>query len=144
MILPDANLLLYAYNASAREHALAKVWWEDTLSSPEPVALSWQTMTAFLRISTNHRAFPQPLTIEEAMEAVDAWLKQPMVRLVAPGDRHWAIFNRLLVEGQCTGPMVMDAHLAALAIEHGATLYTHDRDFSRFSALATADPLLPT
>lgn len=143
MILPDANLLLYAYNTSAREHAPAKVWWEESLSSPEPVGLSWQTITAFLRIATNHRAFSNPLTIEEAIEAAESWLERPMVRLVVPGERHWAIFNRLIVEGQCTGPIVMDAHLAALAIEHGATLYTHDRDFSRFTAVVTSDPLSP-
>jgi toxin-antitoxin system PIN domain toxin len=144
MILPDANLLLYAYNASAPEHIVAKTWWEESLSLPEIVGLTWQTITAFLRISTNPRAFPNPLTIAEATEAVEAWLERPMVKLVIPGDRHWPILNRLLAEGQCSGPLVMDAHLAALAIEHGATLYTHDRDFSRFSALSTSDPLTPT
>jgi hypothetical protein len=143
MILPDANLLLYAYNTSASEHIVARSWWEELLSSPETVGLSWQTITAFLRISTNPRVFPNPLTIAEATEAVEAWLERPMVKLVIPGDRHWAILSRLLAEGQCSGPLVMDAHLAAIAIEHGATLYTHDRDFSRFSALSTSDPLTP-
>lgn len=142
MIIPDANLLLYAYNSSIAEHAAAKAWWEKTLSSPETVGLPWQIITAFLRIATNHRAFPHPLTIDEAAEAVSEWLERPMIRLIAPGERHWAIFQRLLTDEQCVGPLVMDAHLAALAMEHGATLYTHDRDFSRFSALLTIDPLL--
>ena len=142
MILPDANLLLYAYNSSVPEHRKAKAWWEESLSSSETVGLPWQSITAFLRIATNPRAFPHPFSIRGATEVVSSWLERPMVMLVAPGDRHWEIFHRLLIEEQCSGPLVMDAHLAALALELGATLYTHDRDFSRFSGLTTIDPLL--
>jgi uncharacterized protein len=141
MITPDANLLLYAYNQSAPEHADARAWWEQTLSSPDAVGLSWQAITAFLRISTNPRAFPHPLSIDEAADAVTAWLGCPQVVLLAPGPRHWAILDRLLRDEQATGPLVMDAHLAALAIEHGATLAAHDRDFARFTGLSLLDPL---
>ena len=142
MILPDANLLLYAYNSSFPAHLKAKTWWEEALSSPETVGLSWQTITAFIRIATNPRAFAHPLSIHEATEIVSAWLDRPMVILAIPGERHLKIFQRLLADEQCSGPLVMDAHLAALALELGAILYTHDRDFSRFPALTTIDPLL--
>lgn len=141
MILPDANLLLYAYNKDAAEHAAARRWLEDALSSPAPFALSWQTITAFLRISTNSRAFPQPLSIDEAISIVDEWLARPNVTIVAPGARHWEIFARLLRTGKAAGALTMDAHLAALAVEHGATLCTTDRDFARFEELKFVNPL---
>ena len=141
MILPDANLILYAYNTSMPQHNVAREWWEALLSSTEMVGLSWQTLTAFLRISTNARAFPQPLGYEEAIAIAQSWMGQPMVSFVAPGAAHWNILSRLIIDGQITGPLVMDAHLAALAMEYGATLHTHDRDFSRFEGLKLFDPL---
>lgn len=141
MIVPDANLALYAYNASASEHARARAWWEKTLQSGETVGLAWQTLTAFIRIGTNPRAFTQPLSVREAAEIVSTWLEQPAVSIVSPGARHWEILRRLLVTGQIAGPLVMDAHLAALAIEHGAVLATTDKDFTRFAGLRLLDPL---
>lgn len=141
MIVPDANLILYAYNTAAPQHEAARAWWEALLSSNETVGLCWQTLTAFLRIGTSVRAFPHPLAHEEAVDIVQTWLGQPMVSLVAPGITHWGILSQLIVDGQITGPLVMDAHLAALAIEYGATLHTHDRDFSRFAGLKLFDPL---
>lgn len=141
MIIPDANLLLYAYNASASEHARAREWWEDAIQTGETIGLTWQTITAFIRIGTNPRAFAHPYTAKEATEIVDAWLEQANVSLVSPGARHWEILRRLLVNGQVAGPLVMDAHLAALAIEHGAVLATTDKDFTRFSGLRLANPL---
>lgn len=141
MILADANLLLYAYNADAAEHREARRWLEEQLSAPEPFCFSWQTVTAFLRISTNARAFPQPLSIKDATEIVSDWLERPQAVIIMPGERHWAIFSELLTEGQAAGPLVMDAHLAALAIEHGAVLATTDRDFSRFPGLQAINPL---
>ena len=141
MIIPDANLLLYAYNASASEHARAKAWWEDAIQTGETIGLTWQTITAFIRIGTNPRAFAQPYTAREATHIVSSWLEQPNVSLASPGARHWEILSRLLVAGQISGPLVMDAHLAALAIEHGAVLATTDKDFTRFSGLRLVDPL---
>lgn len=141
MILADANLLLYAYNADAAGHESSRQWLEASLSSAEPFALSWQTITAFIRISTNIRAFPQPLSIREAIEIVTEWLERPNVTVLQPGARHWEILARLLDEGQVSGALVMDAHLAALAIEHGATLLTTDRDFARFNNLRVINPL---
>ena|SRR5712692_4002635 len=141
MILADANLLLYAYNTSAAEHERARAWLQESLSRAELFGLSWQTITAFIRIGTNPRAFNRPLTTKEATAAVGAWIERPMVRILSPGQGHWEIFVRLLIEGQVRGPLVMDAHLAALAIEHGAVLYTTDRDFARFPGLKVANPL---
>lgn len=141
MIVPDANVLLYAYNQSAPQHAPARDWWEAALSASETVGLCWQTVTAFVRIATNPRAFTHPLSAGEAVDIVSEWLAQPVVQLIAPGGRHWGILGRLLIDSQITGPLVMDAHIAALAIEHGATLCTSDADFSRFANLRTMNPL---
>jgi toxin-antitoxin system PIN domain toxin len=141
MILADANLLLYAYNASAPEHARAKAWLESSLSNAAPFALCWWTIGAFLRLSTHRRIYPAPLAIDEASNAVTAWLERPMVVLVEPGPRYWPIARQLLEESNARGPLVADALIAALCIEHGATLATHDTDFRRFPALATTDPI---
>ena len=141
MILCDANLLLYAYNVDSAHHTKAKEWLEKKLSGPALFCLSWQTITAFIRISTNHRAFPQPLSIEEVIKIVSSWLARPQCRVLTETDEHWKIFAELLAKEKAVGPLVMDAHLAALAIEHGATLATTDRDFARFTALKTINPL---
>lgn len=143
MIIPDANILLYAYNQSANQHLPARLWWESSLSGNETVGMSWQSLTTFVRIATNPRAFIQPLSASEAVEIVGEWMAQPIVRMAAPGGQHWSIFSRLLVDSQTTGPLVMDAHLAALAIEHGATLCTCDADFGRFKTLRVLNPLVP-
>ncbi len=143
MILLDANLLLYAYNSSSEHHAAAKRWLEEVLSKPQPVRLAWITILAFLRIGTNLRAFPHPLSPTEASEIVSSWLERPMVAVLDPGERHWPILSRLLTTTQARGPLVMDAHMAALAIEHGATLCTTDQDFTRFPDLRLFNPLRP-
>ncbi len=141
MILADANLLLYAYNADAPEHEPAARWLEASLSQPTPFAFSWQTITAFIRISTNIRAFPKPFSTKEAIEIVAEWAERANVTILQPSERHWEIFSRFLSEGQAVGALVMDAHLAALAVEHGATLATTDRDFARFADLQTFNPI---
>jgi len=141
MILPDANLLLYAYYPRAPQHERSRRWLEAVLSGSEMVRFSWQTLWAFLRISTNPKVFERPLSIAEASAIVSSWLKRPNAGIVDPGDRHWEILHRLLVDGQSVGPLVTDAALAAIAIEHGGTLHTTDRDFSRFADLSWANPL---
>ena len=141
MILLDANLLLYAYNTDAPEHDQARRWLEESFSSTYSFGLSWQTITAFIRIGTNIKAFPTPLTLKEATEIVTEWLERPNVSVLQPTERHWEIFTRLLTEGKAAGALVMDAHLAALAIEHGCQLATTDRDFARFTGLKTVNPL---
>lgn len=97
-------------------------------------------MLAFLRISTSPRVFEQPLSMEEAKKIVESWLAAPAVGLLEPGDVYWEILRGLLLSAQVSGPLVMDAALAALALEHGATLCTTDRDFSRFEGLRILNP----
>ena len=143
MTLVDANLLLYAYDRSSRFHDEARSWLDLQLSGPALVGLPWSVLLAFLRISTNPRALRHPLAIEEAMEIVASWLDLPCVVTPEAGSEHWAILSRLLPQSQARGPLVMDAHLAALAIEHGATLATTDRDFARFEGLRLQDPIQP-
>lgn len=140
MILVDANLLLYAHNSSTEQHEKARVWLEEVFSGHEPVGLSWPTILAFLRITTNPR-LPHPLSRAEAMQIVSEWLERPQAVLVGPGENHWEILQHLLSAGKATGSLVMDAHLATIAIEHGATLYTTDRDFARFPKLRFRNPI---
>lgn len=141
MITPDANVVLYAYNEDAPNHAKAKQWLEDQFSQTAVFALTWQVITAFLRISTNPRAFPQPFDLQEAIEIVNEWLALPNVEILTPTPNHWAIFQKLINEGNTKAALMMDAHLAALAIEHDATLATTDSDFQKFSKLKTINPL---
>lgn len=143
MILVDANLLLYAYHPGSERHPAARSWLESALSGVEPVRFAWLTLWAFLRISTNPRVYESPLLAREATEAVGSWLARSASGMLDPGERHWSILERLLAGDQVRGPLVMDAVLAALAIEHGATLYTTDRDFARFSGLKWRNPLGP-
>jgi uncharacterized protein len=96
---------------------------------------------AFLRITTNARILEQPLSVIEASDIVDELLEQPLVGLIHPGPRHWTVLRDLMAAGQVRGPLVSDAHLAALTIEHGATLATTDRDFARFPGLRVTNPL---
>lgn len=143
MILIDANLLLYAYHPKAEQHQTSRVWLEAALSGSEVVRFAWLTLWAFLRISTNPRVFEVPLTAGEAQTAVSAWLARPIAGILEPGERYWEVLRGLMNQGQAIGPMVMDAALAALAVEHGATLHTTDRDFSRFPGLKWRNPIAP-
>jgi uncharacterized protein len=141
MILIDANLLLYASDTASVHHRAARRWLETTLSEPEPVGLAWVALLAFLRVGTNPRLRRDALSLAEATAIVADWLERPMVILLNPGERHWEILRALMSKGQAYGSLIMDAHLAALAIEHGATLATSDRDFSRFPGLRILYPL---
>jgi uncharacterized protein len=141
VILVDANLLLYAYHPRADRHEASRAWLEAVLSGPDLVRFAWLTLWAFLRIATNPRVFERPLSTTEAEAAISAWLTQPVAGILDPGERHWDILCGLVSEGQASGPLVMDAVLAAIALEHGATVCTTDRDFSRFSGLKWMNPL---
>jgi toxin-antitoxin system PIN domain toxin len=140
--LLDANILLYAYDRSSPHHAGARKWLETALSGAAPVAFCWPTILAFLRIATHRKAMARPLAVVDARKIVELWLEQPISTIVSPTARHWAILAGLLTAGQVSGALVSDAHLAALAIEHGATLVTNDRDFERFPGLDVEYPLL--
>jgi toxin-antitoxin system PIN domain toxin len=141
VILVDANVLLHAYNPRAELHEASRHWLERALNGPDLVRFAWTTLWAFLRISTNPRVFERPLSMREATGAVDDWLKQPNAGILEPGEQHWSILRRLAEESQTSGALVSDAALAAIAIEHGATLQTTDRDFSRFKGLRWTNPL---
>lgn len=141
MKLLDANVLIYAYDSSSLFHRRAKPWLEDLLSQPETVWVPWNSLLAFLRITTNPRILESPFTIEEAAAIVDEWLALPMVSILEPGARYWTILRQMLPAAQARADLVMDAHLAALAIEHGALLLSTDRDFSRFEGLRWQNPL---
>jgi toxin-antitoxin system PIN domain toxin len=139
--LPDVNLLLYAYDSDSPRQDAAREWLEDTLSSTETVAFTWAAMVGFVRIATNPAIFDQAWGAGEALDVVDAWLAQPASTVVHPTDRHAAVLRDLLTPLGAAGNLTSDAHLAALAIEHGATLCSCDNDFSRFAGLRWVDPL---
>jgi toxin-antitoxin system PIN domain toxin len=141
MILVDANLLLYAEDTLSEHHQAARIWWDTQLSSAEPVCLCWPVLTAFIRVGTNLRLHRRPLTLKEAVDRVQSWLDQPCVRMIHPGEQHWAIFQRTLRDGKAIGGLVSDAHLAALALEHNCVLQSTDADFSRFKGLKWNNPI---
>jgi toxin-antitoxin system PIN domain toxin len=141
VILVDANLLLYAYDSSSTQHKRARRWLESTFAGTESVRLALVSLLAFLRIGTSRAVFRRPFRPEEAIGIVAAWLELPAVGLAEPTPRHWSLLETLARSGQARGPLLMDAHLAALAIEHGATLCTTDRDFARFPKLRIRNPL---
>ena len=140
MIL-DANILIYAHNEDAPEFRNTNSWLSAALSGNEVIGFSWLVILAFLRISTSNRLFSAPLTIGEARDVIDGLLALPNVEVIGPTDNHWTILQTLIKEGQVKGPLVMDAHLASLCIEHNATLATNDRDFARFAGLKTTNPV---
>ena len=142
MKLPDVNLFIYAYNIESPHQEAAASWLEETLAGTETVALSWPVLLAFLRLSTSSRVFRHPLSVVKALDCVDSWLLQPCTTIVHPTRRHSAVLRELLEPLGTGGNLTSDAHLAALAIEHGAELYSCDWDFARFPRLRWVNPLL--
>jgi len=140
----DANLLIYAVNAAAPQHIHAREWLDARMNSSDRVGLPWASLLAFLRLVTNPRIFPRPLGMAEAWNRIDAWLSRAPAWVPAPTQRHSEILARLLVAPGVHGNLVPDAHLAALAIEHGLELNSTDGDFARFTGLRWRNPLAPT
>lgn len=140
MILVDANVLLYAYDATSPRHAGARAWLEETLDSGETVGFPLVTLLAFVRISTNAAVFSAPLSSDEAITLVTAWLSRADAMVVLPTARHWELLVDVARRGQARGAQMTDAHLAALAIEYGAPLCTMDRGFGRFKGVRLLDP----
>lgn len=141
MKLVDLNILIYATNRDAPNHAIAKAWVDGALSGEETIALAWSVVLGFVRITTHPRVMPKPLSAEDAVAIVDTWLGRPQVVLLAPGERHWSALRSLLLATGTAGNLTSDAHLAALAIEHDAELCSTDSDFARFSQLRWTNPL---
>jgi len=141
LILVDANILLYAENSLHPRNRKARTWWDDQLSGSRSVYLCWTVLSAFIRIGTNPRVFEHPLSLEQAVARVQSWLEQPCTRVIRPTDRHWTVFQQMLSDGQAVANLVTDAHLAALAIEHGCELASTNSDFARFSKVKWINPL---
>jgi uncharacterized protein len=141
VILVDANILLYAEDQLNPQHEAARAWWDSQLSGVPPVCLCWTVLCAFIRIGTNPRVFEHPLTLKQATARVQSWLDQPCTRLITATERHWTVLQPLLIEGQALGNLVSDAHLAALAVQHGCTLMSTDADFARFPKVKWINPL---
>ena len=141
MILPDINLLVYAYNSDAPGHRQAKTWWEACLSSPEPIALPWVVLLGYLRLMTSRSVLVEPFTPQEALGHIRSWLERPHVQILQPGPRHLDLLEDLMREARASGNLTTDVHLAALAVEYQAELHSNDADFSRFPGLRWMNPL---
>ena len=140
MLIVDANVLLHAVNQRSREHDAAASWLNTALDDAEPVAFPWTVTLAFLRLSTHPAIFPRPLAPEQAADVVERWLGSPAALAIEPTRRHLALLRGLLQRAGTAGNLVSDAHLAALALEHGATVVSFDRDFARFEGVPLRRP----
>lgn len=133
-------MLLCAEDALNPNNRRACAWWDEKLSGSGAVCLCWTVLSAYIRISTNPRVFDHPLSLDQAVSRVQSWLDQPCTRIIRPTGRHWKVLQQMLTGGQATANLVTDAHLAALAVEHGCELVSTDRDFSRFPGLKWRHP----
>lgn len=140
MILPDVNVLLYAFRADTPEHKRHRDWLSGVVNGDRAYAISTLTLSALVRISTHPRVFREPSSLDEALAFSQTLLDQPHCVSLSPGERHWDIFSRLTRDAKATGNLVPDAWFAALAIEHGCEWITTDRDYARFPGLAWRPP----
>lgn len=143
MILIDANLLVYAHVNSLAPHDAARVWLDEQLNGPGRVGIPWPSLLAFLRLVTNPRVFDRPETMTSAWRQAAAWLGCETVWTPEPTARHAEVLEKLLLTPAVQANLIPDAHLAALAIEHGLTLCSADGDFARFAGLRWLNPLAP-
>lgn len=141
MRLIDANLLVYAHVSSFPQHAIARQWLDERLNAPDPVGLPWPSLLAFVRLVSNPRVFARPQSVEAAWRQATSWLACPCVWIPQPTERHREILDGFLVSPGLRANHVPDAHLAALAVEHGLLLCTAHAGFARFPGLRTENPL---
>lgn len=142
MILPDLNLLLYAYNPHMPQHDAARQWWEGAMNDEELIGLPFEVAFGFIRIATNPRLGAARVALEDARSLVESWLDLPQLRTLTPTALHFSRAMDLMKAAMAAGPLLSDAILAAYAIEHRATLFTNDGDFARFPGLKWENPLL--
>ncbi len=142
MKIVDLNLLIYALNRDAPFHNKACSWLQEALSDDELFGLPWVVILGFLRITTNPRIMPNPISPDLALDIIEEWLALPAVRIISPSERHWNILRGIIEPLGTAGNLTTDAHIAALAVEYGATLYTTDNDFSRFQFVKWVNPLV--
>ena len=145
MVILDNNILLYATMPRFVQHGRVKQWLEEALSTgPDIIGITWQVVTGFVRIGTNRRFFERPLDLAFTQEFLTELFGHPMVAIVAPSANHWNVYSKLLKDMNLTGDIVMDAHIAAIAIENNAAIASTDKDFRRFSDhVKIIDPLAP-
>lgn len=141
MIIPDINLLLYAYDGHSRFRPEAAQWWAGLMNDTAPVGLTWAVILGFLRLATSPRVYQQPATVDQALGFVNSWLARPHVRLLQPGPGHREILFRFLSETGVAGNLTTDAHIAAIAVEFNAYLHSNDTDFRRFPGVRLINPL---
>ena len=141
MIIPDLNLLVYAYNSDAAHHQQAKVWWEHLVAGSQPIALPWVVALGFLRVMTNRSVLERPMAMATALDHLGSWLDQPGVWILQPGPRHLAMLTGFCDTGVLSGALVNDAPIAALAIENQAVVHSNDSEFCRFAGLRWINPL---
>ncbi|MGH9945805.1 MAG: TA system VapC family ribonuclease toxin [Pyrinomonadaceae bacterium] len=143
MIILDTNILIYAFIPDLPQHERVAAWLESTLSKGRPsIGIIWHVLGGFMRITTNPRVFEDPLSIAAARSHIDDLLSHPFVSLVHTTDRHWEISANFVTELNVSGDVVMDAHIAAMAIENNASVASADKDFRRFSDyVKIIDPL---
>lgn len=141
MKLVDANVLLYAVNRRSAHHDQANRWLDDALRGRETVAFAWIAMLAFLRLVTHPAVFPRPLGVQDAVDVLRHWLAQPTATVIEPTGRHLEVVAQLLSEVGTAGNLVNDAHLAALALEHGCEIVSYDADFARFAGVRWVLPV---
>jgi toxin-antitoxin system PIN domain toxin len=135
LVVPDANVLLYAVDTTSAHHEESLAWLDRSLGGAEAVGFSWTVLLAFIRVGTNRAILPNPLSADEATAQVQAWLGAPAAVVLEPTTRHADLLRGMLLESGTAGNLTTDAHLAALAVEHGADLVSYDRDFARFSGV---------
>lgn len=143
MTLVDVNIVIYAEDTMSPHHAVVRTWWDALMNGQDTVALCWPTLNGFLRIATHPKIATNPLSPADAVAKVGAWLAHPNTQVVNPGVMHWAEYEKLILATSATGNLLMDAHLAALAIEHGCDLASCDTDFAKFPGLRWINPLTP-
>ena len=141
MIIPDANLILYAHNAADPDHKAARLWWEGLLTRDTAIGISIVVILAFLRLSTSPRVLQRPLTVEESAQHISSWFTMPSLHLIQPGRNHVEILLDLIRQTGSGGNLTTDAHLAALAIEHNAEIHSSDQDFGRYPGLQWKNPI---
>lgn len=141
MIIPDVNLLIYAYDTRTSRHEVARDWWKGLMDGSNPVALPWVVILGFLRITTHRKIFEHPFSAEEACDIVRGWIGREHVSILHPGSRHAEILFGFLQQIGTAANLTTDAHLAALATEYQAELHSADTDFARFSGLRWTNPI---
>lgn len=140
MIVPDVNVLIQAMDPDSPHHDRAWPWWDHAMRGSEHIGFAWSVMSGYLRITTNPRVMPLPLGMSEAASHVRDWLALPRAIVLQPGVEHVHVMEQLLDSAGRAGDLVPDAHLAALAFEHGGTVYSQDADFARFRGIRWVDP----